>query len=234
MRQRNRFRDISLGSRVLLGFGSVLLLGATSGALLWSSQRLLAEQQQLLHHQLLQAPASAPATARHATVLVEHALPQLDANRQLARQLAAAQTSAERRSLLAALFGGGAVLAALMSVIAIDRSTRVPLARATRAIEALRRGDLDHRVRIERLDEYGRLLVAIDQLTNWLALVLDDDILEPPQPLPSPQAVTTSLDILLDDLAQLQPAEPPLTETAATAAGMSPMRSAALASVSPG
>ncbi|MFM2057638.1 MAG: hypothetical protein RLY71_2023 [Pseudomonadota bacterium] len=184
------FRDISLGRRLLLGFGSVLLLAAAAGSTLWSSQRLLAEQQQSLQRQLLQA--SAPSG--------------LDHNRQIAHQLAATQSTADRLNLLAGLLGLGALLSGVLAIRSIDRSVQTPLAQALGAVQALHRGDMEHRARIERLDEFGHLLIAIDQLGNWLAPVLDEE--EPslarwPRCLPPPDL--RSLDIRLDELTPSRP-----------------------------
>jgi hypothetical protein len=184
------FRDISLGRRLLLGFGSVLLLAAAAGFTLWSSQHLLAEQQQSLQRQLLRAPAPF----------------ELDRNRQLAHQLAATQSTADRLDLLAGLLGLGALLSGVLAMRSINRSVQIPLAQALGAVQALNRGDTEHRARIERLDEFGHLLIAIDQLGNWLAPLLNEE--EPslarwPRCLPPPDL--SSLDIMLGELTSSRP-----------------------------
>lgn len=183
------FRDISLGQRLLLGFGSVLLLAAAAGFTLWSSQRLLSEQQQHLQRQLLQATAPF----------------ELDHNRQLAHQLAAAQSAADRLNLLAGLLGLGALLSGALAIRSIDRSVRTPLAQALGAVQAINRGDTEHRARIERLDEFGHLLVAIDQLGNWLAPVLDEEEPAARRPRCLPRPDLSSLDIMLDELTASRP-----------------------------
>ena len=179
------FRDIRLGRRLLLGFGSVLLLAAAAGFTLWSSQRLLAGQQQHLQRQLLQTPAPS----------------ELARNRQLAHQLAATQSTADRLNLLAGLLGLSALLSGALAMRSINRSVQIPLAQALGAVQALNRGDTEHRARIERLDEFGHLLIAIDQLGNWLAPLLNEEEPSParwPRCLP-PQNLS-SLDIMLDEL----------------------------------
>lgn len=184
------FRDISLGQRLLLGFGSVLLLAAAAGFALWSSQRLLSEQQQHLQRQLLQATAPL----------------ELDRSRQLAHQLAAAQSAADRLNLLAGLLGLGALLTGALAIRSIDRSVQKPLAQALGAVQAINRGDTEHRSRIERLDEFGHLLIAIDQLGDWLAPVLAEEEPSParwPRCLPRPDL--SSLDIMLDELTSSRP-----------------------------
>ncbi|MFM2052191.1 MAG: hypothetical protein RL456_228 [Pseudomonadota bacterium] len=61
-----------------------------------------------------------------------------------------------------------------------------PLAQARAAVEALSRGDYRHRVRVERLDEAGQVLVALDDLSNYLAVMLPEEEDTPPAPGPRP------------------------------------------------
>lgn len=72
--------------------------------------------------------------------------------------------------LLLCAFGTGLVM--LRTSV---RSVRSPLNEARLAIEALSSGDYQRRVHIERLDEAGDVLVALDDLSNYLAVMLPDD-----------------------------------------------------------
>lgn len=55
------------------------------------------------------------------------------------------------------------------------RSVLQPLDNARRLTQALVRGQYDERVRIGRLDEAGRLLVALEELGDYLAVVLPEE-----------------------------------------------------------
>lgn len=88
---------------------------------------------------------------------------------------AAGPLSANAKTALSAfllLCGLGVGLAMLKLNV---RSVRHPLNEARLAIEALSRGDYQRRVHIERLDETGDVLVALDDLSNYLAVMLPDD-----------------------------------------------------------
>jgi HAMP domain-containing protein len=120
-------RNISLSKRLWLGFGSVLLLGAATVALLWSSPSESAPEAIAWRHWLAEGLALA------------------------------------------------AVLSAVLTAQSIHRSVQRPLAEAMAAVQALAAGDLEHRVKVERLDEMGQLLIAIDAMSNWLAVMLNHD-----------------------------------------------------------
>ncbi|MEX8521062.1 MAG: HAMP domain-containing protein [Leptothrix sp. (in: b-proteobacteria)] len=128
-------RNISLSKRLWLGFGSVLLFGAATVALLWNS----------------------PSESNQEVIAWRH---------WLAEGLALA-----------------AVLSAVLTARSIHHSVQRPLAEAMAAVQALSAGDLEHRIKVERLDEMGQLLVAIDAMSNWLAVMLNHD--EPPDGQPT-------------------------------------------------
>ena len=153
---RQAFRDMSITSRLWLGFGTVLLLAGGSGAALWMGG--------------------------------------LGATR---------AASAEPHHVLAAALGLSAALIAIGMVRWISRGLQKPLAQAMTAVQSLAQGDLTYRLKIERLDETGRLLVALDDLTNYLAVMMsdDDDGLDDASPHAPP--MTAELDQLLDWLTQV-------------------------------
>ncbi|MBB4125721.1 methyl-accepting chemotaxis protein-1 (serine sensor receptor) [Xanthomonas translucens] len=94
-----------------------------------------------------------------------------------AKAYAAANTAMDRGRAM--LIGGGVIVVLVSSVLAwlITRSLTVPLSRATRAAEAIARGDLDNDVQSQAGDETGRLLSAMQgmqqQLRNLIAAQLD-------------------------------------------------------------
>ena len=73
-------------------------------------------------------------------------------------------------ALLFTAFGGALVLLG-----ANVRSVVRPLEEARRVTQALARGDYDQRARVERLDEVGHLLVALDGLGDYLAVMLPEE-----------------------------------------------------------
>jgi hypothetical protein len=95
-----------------------------------------------------------------------------------------------------AMLSGGLLLAALGTALALlhsnIRSILEPLEEARAALEALSRGDYDRQVRIRRIDEIGDVLIAIDDLSQYLAVMLpeEDDVSpEPASPTPVPRPV---------------------------------------------
>lgn len=89
-----------------------------------------------------------------------------------------------------AMLSGGLLLAALGVALAmLHRNIRAilePLEEARSALEALARGDYDRPVRIRRIDETSDVLIAIDDLSQYLAVMLpaDDDEPETPAVVP--------------------------------------------------
>jgi HAMP domain-containing protein len=78
-----------------------------------------------------------------------------------------------------ALLSGALLFAAISSglmLLQINIRTVVrPLERAHLATQALVQGNYGVRVRVDRLDEVGRLLVALEELGDYLAVVLPED-----------------------------------------------------------
>lgn len=89
-----------------------------------------------------------------------------------------------------ALLSGGLLLAALGVALAMlhrnIRSILEPLEEARSALEALARGDYDRPVRIRRIDETSDMLIAIDDLSQYLAVMLPADEGEPEPPAVAP------------------------------------------------
>lgn len=83
-----------------------------------------------------------------------------------------------------ALLSGALMLGSIGTGLAMlqvnARALRRPLEEARRATKALARGDYRHRIRIERMDETGRLLVDLDELGNYLAVMLPEEPAAPP------------------------------------------------------
>lgn len=77
--------------------------------------------------------------------------------------------------LIVAALGLSAVLISIGMVHWISRTVQEPLAQATAAIHFMAQGDANFRVKVERLDEVGKLLVALDDLGNYLAVMLGED-----------------------------------------------------------
>lgn len=77
------------------------------------------------------------------------------------------------------LLSGALMLgAAGCSLVLLHRNVRAlvqPLEEARKIARALTLGQYDQRVRIGRLDEAGRLLVALEELGDYLAVVLPED-----------------------------------------------------------
>lgn len=79
-----------------------------------------------------------------------------------------------------ALLSGALMLASIGTGLAMlqvnARALRQPLEEARLATKALARGDYRHRIRIQRMDETGRLLADLDELGNYLAVMLPDEM----------------------------------------------------------
>jgi HAMP domain-containing protein len=89
------------------------------------------------------------------------------------------------------MLSGGLLLAALGTALAMlhrnIRSILEPLEEARAALEALARGDYDRPVRIRRIDEVGDVLIAIDDLSQYLAVMLPaEDVAPEPEPVSRP------------------------------------------------
>lgn len=83
------------------------------------------------------------------------------------------------------------------------RSVLQPLDNARRLTQALVRGQYDERVRIDRLDEAGRLLVALEELGDYLAVVLPEEPSRNTRPSqPSHKAPRDSLERIAEQLRQ--------------------------------
>lgn len=83
------------------------------------------------------------------------------------------------------------------------RSVLQPLDNARRLTQALVRGQYDERVRIDRLDEAGRLLVALEELGDYLAVVLPEEPRSKTRPSqPSHKAPRDSLERIAEQLRQ--------------------------------
>lgn len=85
-----------------------------------------------------------------------------------------AQPGTDARLLSGALLFS-AVGAALVLLQANVRTVVAPLQEARRLTQALSEGDYDQRTRITRLDEVGELLVALEGLGDYLAVMLPDE-----------------------------------------------------------
>ena len=90
-----------------------------------------------------------------------------------------------------AMLSGGLLLAALGTALAMlhrnIRSILEPLEEARAALEALARGDYDRPVRIRRINEVGDVLIAIDDLSQYLAVMLPaEDVAPEPEPVSRP------------------------------------------------
>lgn len=83
------------------------------------------------------------------------------------------------------------------------RNVLQPLENARRLTQALVRGQYGQRVRIERLDEAGRLLVALEELGDYLAVVLPEEPRSNTRPSqPSHNAPRDSLERIAERLRQ--------------------------------
>ncbi|WP_293998406.1 HAMP domain-containing protein [Sphaerotilus sp.] len=82
---------------------------------------------------------------------------------------------AGRFALLSAALLMAAVGVAMVMLQMNTRAVLRPLEDAHRMTKALGRGQYGVRVRVERLDEAGRLLVALEQLGDYLAVVLPEE-----------------------------------------------------------
>ena len=82
---------------------------------------------------------------------------------------------AGRFALLSAALLMAAVGVAMVMLQMNTRAVLRPLEDAHRMTKALGRGQYSVRVRVERLDEAGRLLVALEQLGDYLAVVLPEE-----------------------------------------------------------
>ncbi|NRT58285.1 HAMP domain-containing protein [Sphaerotilus uruguayifluvii] len=80
----------------------------------------------------------------------------------------------------------GALGCAMALVHLHAREISRPLRQAEKALEALQRGDYDHRVPVTRLDESGRVLLRIRELGDYLAVVLPTEEDDGPDERPSP------------------------------------------------
>ena len=78
------------------------------------------------------------------------------------------------------LLSGALMLASIGTGLAMlqvnARALCQPLEEARLATKALARGDYRRRISIERMDETGRLLADIDELGNYLAVMLPDEM----------------------------------------------------------
>jgi HAMP domain-containing protein len=85
-----------------------------------------------------------------------------------------------------AMLSGAMLLLAIGSALVLQHINAVavlhPLENARRLTRALVQGRYDERVRVDRLDETGRLLVALEELGDYLAVMLPDEDAEPAPP----------------------------------------------------
>jgi len=117
---------------------------------------------------------AAPATQKWQDAIAAYATLQ---RRRTAEAYVAANAAMDRGRALLITGGMAVVLVSSLLALLITRSLTVPLSRATRAAEAIARGDLDNDVQTQARDETGRLLSAMQgmqqQLRNLIAAQLD-------------------------------------------------------------
>jgi HAMP domain-containing protein len=87
----------------------------------------------------------------------------------------------QARALLSAALMLAAFGCALVLAHQNARTLTRPLQDARDMVRGLAQGQYDRRVRIERLDETGELLVALESLGDYLAVVLPEEADETPQ-----------------------------------------------------
>lgn len=77
------------------------------------------------------------------------------------------------------------VLLAVASTLALGRwlggHVERPVAQAIESVQAMLEGRVEHRPKIDKLDELGQLLIALDRLGDHLAVALPDEQLDGPQ-----------------------------------------------------
>ncbi|MDZ7858291.1 HAMP domain-containing protein [Sphaerotilus sp.] len=101
-------------------------------------------------------------------------------------------------ALMCLAIGSGCVLHHINA-----RSVLRPLDKARQLTQALVRGQYGERVRIDRLDEAGRLLVALEELGDYLAVVLPEESTRSASPSqPSRNVPRDSLERIAEQLRQ--------------------------------
>lgn len=109
------------------------------------------------------------------------------------------------------LLSGALMLASIGTGLAMlqvnARALGRPLEEARLATKALARGDYRRRISIERMDETGRLLADIDDLGNYLAVMLPDEMPDLPvrasarvRPMSATPASPVALDRIVEQL----------------------------------
>jgi signal transduction histidine kinase len=87
-------------------------------------------------------------------------------NQRMDEAALAGRSMAENSQRYFAILAGGAVLFALLIGVTITRKITQPIAGLTRATEALAKGNLDHRVKIDSTDEIGQLGSSFNRMAD--------------------------------------------------------------------